>query len=587
MSRSQSLLAMSRPSRWSIAGKLAVAGSVVVAATIALTVCLILWQVQVAMVDHARDKIDTSLKLARELLRAETAGTALRLDQGRLIALNGYVLDGDPALVDKVRAIVGGTATVFRGDLRVSTNVLRPDGSRAVGTRLAAGPVHDAVLRDGLTFRGDANILGTPYITAYEPLRDAEGAVIGILYVGVKRAEYLAIVSEVGRAAALGSVMLGLLGGVTLFFVVRRTLLPLDGVRFALADLAAGDLATAVPALGRADEIGRMAQAVQVFKEQGAAARSTARERAAEQAAGPPAGAGPAEQAAGQVRAERLAELAHAFEVSVGEMVGTVADTATELTATACEMSDTAGRTTAQARDAATAAGHGLSSVKIVAVAATDLASSVERVNADILRSVEMAGVAVEDARRTDGIVSALAAGGGGGPQRVGDVVGLIDALAGQIDLLALNAAIEAARAGGAGAGFAVLASEIKGLAAQTAIATKRIAVQIGQMQAPTHEAIAVVGGIGATVATLSANATAIGAGVAEQGVAMQAIARGMVEAAAGTELVTSTILQVSRGAAFTETASQHVLDAASALSCRAERLTDNIHGFLRGVRAA
>ena len=559
-----------RPSRWSIATKLAVAGGLVVATAIALTAWLIMWQVQTAMLGHAREDVETSLKLARELLRVKTAGTPLRLDHDRLVAANGYVLDDDPTLVDKVSDIAGGTATVFRGDLRVSTTVLRPDGSRAVGTRLAAGPVHDAVLRDGLTFRGDANIFGIPNIAAYEPLRDAGGAVIGILYVGVKRAEYLALVSEVGRAAAMGSVILVLLGGVMLFLVVRRTLLPLDGVRSALADLAGGDLATTVPALGRADEIGRMAQAVQVFKDQGAAARSTARERAAE-------------LVAEQLRAEWLAELAHAFEMSVGEMVSTVAATATELTATACEMSDTAGRTTAQAADVAIAAGHGLSNVRMVALAATDLAVSVERVNRDILQSAEMAGVAAEDARRTDGIVSALAAGA----SRVGDVVGLIDTLAGQIDLLALNAAIEAARAGAAGAGFAVLANEIKSLAAQTAIATRRIAVQIGQMQASTHEAIVMIGGIGATVATLSASAATIGAGVAEQGVAMQAIARGMVEAAAGTEQVTSNILQVSRGAAFTETASQHVLDAASALSRRAEQLTDNIHGFLRGVRAA
>ncbi len=317
------------------------------------------------------------------------------------------------------------------------------------------------------------------------------------------------------------------------------------------------------------DERSRMHR-VQVFKDQGATARLTASERATE-------------QVAMELRAERLAHLAHAFEVSVGEMVDTVAATATELKATACAMSDTAGRTTVQAADVAMAAGHGLSDIRMVALAATDVAASVERINRDILQSSEMAGAAAEDARRTDGIVGALAAGA----QQIGNVVGLIDTLAGQIDLLALNAAIEAARAGGAGAGFAVLANEIKGLAAQTAIATKRIAVQIAQIQASTRETIVVIGGIGVTVATLSTNATTIGAGVAEQGVAMQAIARSMMQAAAGTEQVTSNILQVSRGAAFTETASQHVLDAASALSMRAEQLTDAINGFLRGVRAA
>jgi len=522
------------------------------------------------MIGHAQDKIESSLKLARELLQVRTAGTPLYLDQERLVAANGYVLDGDLELVDKVRDIVGGTATVFRGDLRVSTNLLKSDGSRAIGTHLAAGPVHDAVLRDGLTFRGEVDILGTAYITAYEPLRNARGEVIGILYVGTKKAEYLALVAEAGRAAAFGGAMLILLCGGTLFVVVRHTLLPLSAVRSALVTLADGDLTADVPALGRADEIGRMAQAVQVFKEQGAKAYAIAGERKAE-------------QTGKQARADRLAELTHAFETSVGEMVSTVSLTATELQATAGCMSETAGQTTLQAASVATAAEQGLATVQTAAIAAEELAASVMQINQNILRSAEMAAHATEDARHTDEIVGALA----NGAQQIGEVVGLIDAIAGQTKLLALNAAIEAARAGDAGNGFAVVAGEIKSLAAQTAIATRKISMQIGQMQSSTHEAVVAIRGIGATIGKLSTIATTIGISVAEQGVAMQAIARSMVQAAEGTEQVTSNIRQVSQGAADTGAASQQVFGAALNLSRRAEQLTTNVHSFVQSVRAA
>ncbi len=130
------------------------------------------------MIGHAQSKIDSSLRLAHELLKVRTAGTPLRLDQANIVAGNGYILDGDAELVDKIRDIAGGTASIFRGDMRVSTNVLAPDGSRAIGTRLAPGPVHDAIFQDGRTFRGEAVILGTDYFTAYDPLKNAQGRAV-------------------------------------------------------------------------------------------------------------------------------------------------------------------------------------------------------------------------------------------------------------------------------------------------------------------------------------------------------------------------------------------------------------------------
>ncbi len=451
MTRSRRLYTPMHPSRWSAAARLATIGVLIVATAVLLTASLVVLQVHGTMTGHARAQLDTNLRLARELLEMKTAGTPLRLEGDRLVAANGYVLDGDLEVVDKVRAIVGGTATLFRGDLRVSTNVLKPDGARALGTRLVPGPVHDAVLREGRTYRGEADILGTAYFTIYEPLKNAQGTVVGILYVGVKKAEFLSLVTDIKYTAALSGVVLLLLGGGALFFSVRHTFRPLDKLRVTMAELASDKLDAVVPALDRADEIGRMAQAVQVFKDQALAARATVSEQRAE-------------SAAKEARADRLAGLTTAFEAKVGAMAATVSSAATELQATAGPMTGTAGQTNAQAASVAAAAQQASANVQTVAVAAEELTASVAEITRQVAQSAQMAGRAAADARRTDEIVQALAQGAA----RIGDVVGLITTIAGQTNLLALNATIEAARAGDAGKGFAVVALEVKSLAHQT-----------------------------------------------------------------------------------------------------------------------
>ena len=562
--------ALLRPSRWSVAARLAAAGALVVAASVALTAWLVVRQVETAMTARAQDRLEVNLKLARELLRTQGGNGPLRLEGERLVAVNGRVLDGDAELVDKVREVAGGTATVFRGDLRVSTNVLKPDGSRAVGTRLAPGPVHDAVLREGRTYRGEAEILGTSYFTAYEPLKDAREAVVGILYVGVKKAEYLSLVAAVQRAAALCGAALIVIGGVVLFAAVRRTLRPLDGVRAAMSGLAGGDLDARVPALDRTDEIGRMAAAVQVFKDQALSARATAAEQEAE-------------RAAKEARAARIAELTAGFEREAGAMAATVSSAATELQATAGAMEGTAGQTTGQAASVSSAAQEASASVQTVAAAAEELTASVAEITRQVSQSARMATRAAEDAKRTDDIVRALAEGA----QRIGDVVGLITSIAGQTNLLALNATIEAARAGEAGKGFAVVASEVKTLAQQTAKATEEISGQIARMQEATREAVGAIQGIGGAVAELSGIAGAIAAGVEEQGAATREIARSVQRAAAGTAEVTGSIERVSRGAGETGAAANQVLAAAGELSRQAERLTAEVQSFVVGLRAA
>ncbi|MDQ2105014.1 methyl-accepting chemotaxis protein [Azospirillum isscasi] len=212
----------------------------------------------------AQEQRERSMALAHLLLQQNGAGYSLR--DGALYA-GSVQLDGDTRTVDRIRDLTGGTATVFRGDTRVATNVLNPDGSRANGTKLAAGPVYDAVLTQRKPYRGEADILGERYFTAYDPLFDASGTVVGVLFVGLKRAEVLKVVDEVERTILVVAPLVTLAFGLVSFLLLRRQMGAVRAISATMHDLAADKLDVAVPGLGRRDEIGQMAQAVHVFKD--------------------------------------------------------------------------------------------------------------------------------------------------------------------------------------------------------------------------------------------------------------------------------------------------------------------------------
>ncbi len=334
--------------------------------------------------------------------------------------------------------------------------------------------------------------------------------------------------------------------------------------------LGSGDLSAEVTRAGERNEIGVMAAALQVFK-QALIAKKAADEAAALDAE------------AKIERARRVDGITRNFEAMVGEIVETVASAATELEASANVLTVTAERSQQLAITVAAASEEASTNVQSVASASEELSSSVNEISRQVQESSRVASDAVDQAQTTNSRVGELAKAA----SRIGDVVELINTIAGQTNLLALNATIEAARAGEAGRGFAVVASEVKALAEQTAKATGEISQQISGIQSATEDSVGAIKEIGDTIGRMSEISAAIAAAVEEQGAATQEISRNIQQAALGTTEVSSNITDVQRGATETGSASSQVHSAAKSLSCESNRLKVEVTKFLDAVRAA
>ena len=515
------------------------------------------------MIDDAL--INNQPEVASYLRPAREHALNLRYNIARFLTLR------DKEAANLVTRTIGDLVTPLR---LVSYSLPKADENATYQTLMTA---HETVTNSFVSVeQASMNLKEIETVTLPDRARALETAVEAI-QTGVREEEMrikdvtLAMTEMATTATPLvGGV--GLLIGVVLAVLIGTGLSrPIQAMTSAMTRLADGDLSVDIPARGRGDEIGRMADAVEVFKEHAEANARMDAERAE------------LARKAEEDRRALMQGLADDFENTVGGIVTSVSAASAQMKQTAEGMAGAAEDASRQANFVANASEEASSNVQTVAAASEELHASIAEIGRQVSQSSTIAHDAVREAQRTDELVRGLADAAG----KIGDVVAMITDVAEQTNLLALNATIEAARAGDAGKGFAVVAHEVKALANQTSNATGQISAQITEIQTATKDTVNAIGGISRIISEIDSIGSTIAAAVEEQTAATQEIARNVQQAAQGTQEVSTHIAGVTKAAGETGTASGQVLHASQDLSAQADRLTQEMRQFLQQVRAS
>lgn len=523
---------------------------------------------------------DASLRILATIAARDIPGTKVTWAEdgnvSRVVMETPPSAFDDHTMIDSVGRMTGETATVFAWDpqtrdfYRKTTNLIKSDGSRAVGTQLGQNGAVYPVVTTGKTYRGEAVILGTPYYTIYEPIFSQAGDIIGILYAGVRKSAVNAVLSSIGGEllAVFGVIVLVSVGAMTL--LIRGLTKPIHTLAGAAHRIAADDFQTEVPFLGRSNEVGRLADAVESFRR----AAMEKVELAAAQAG---------DQEAKQRRQHAIDEMIAGFRSTVASLIQETEATNRALDETATALARVAAQSTERTESAAGASSEASNNVQSVASAAEELSASIGEISRQVAQTTDVVGRATVGTQHSNEKVIGLAAAA----SKIGEVVTLIQAIAEQTNLLALNATIEAARAGEAGRGFAVVAAEVKELANQTSKATEEISAQIGAIQGSTSETASAIGAIAKTMEEVNGYTSAIAAAVEQQGAATGEISRNIQQAARGTRTVVEDIGMLTRSVNDTTASAESVTTASKRVSATSERLRAEVEAFLGRVAAA
>jgi len=455
--------------------------------------------------------------------------------------------------------------------------VLRDEGIETFATTFPQGVAFEDAMLRGAAAAAKATILprldidGVAHAVLLTPIEDFSGAVIGVAVIGFDRT---AIDSKLdtGRTVALAIGLAALVAALAVAWAMNASIArPVQRITAIMRRLAAGDTSVDIPGRQRRDELGDMAEAVQVFKDNAIEKLRLEEEQRATEA----------RAVAEKKRA--LDALADGFEASVGRIAGNVSTGAGAMQQTAQELAVIAQRTDARTAEVKNVCAAASGSVQTVATAAEELSASIAEIAAQVARANDVSRQAVEEAAATDGTVKGMT----DAAEKIGTVVMLIQDIAEQTNLLALNATIEAARAGEAGKGFAVVAGEVKSLATQTAKATGDIAQQVEAMQRATGGAVDAIASISQRIQQIGEVTASIASAVEEQTAATQEIARNAQDTASGTEQVSGGMEQVRRDAADSSAGVDKVAQSARALNAQTEELETEMRNFLARVRAS
>jgi methyl-accepting chemotaxis protein len=553
-----------------------------IAAVVVATACLMLVVHLQLRADAERKAIESqqlSLRIAAELLTAVHPGTRVVWGEGdavERIVMDRIPEDKNHALVDSMTRMTGEPITLFAYDeaaddfVRVSTTVETADGKRAIGTWLGRDSAAYAPVKSGQAYNGAADILGTPYFTIYFPVFDPSSKVVGILFAGTKQSAVFELASALENKILIASgALLAIMAAVGLFLsrLLTRPIPILAGVMTRLASNEADD---AIPFTTYTNEIGEMARAVAVFRDNTIERTKLEEERARD-----------AERR--EARQKTLETLIQSFKTEAEETISALTVMAEDLERTAGSLQGIASGTNDKAQLVATASDQASANVSTVAAASEELSVSIADIGNQIAEALDNVSSTSAMAVSSNERMSELMASA----QQIGEVVTLIREIAGQTNLLALNATIEAARAGEAGRGFAVVATEVKTLATRTAQATESISQQVTSIQSATDQAVRAIAEIAERMGHVNGITTTIAAAMTQQGAATSEINASVHHAAGDTRHVSETIAGVTEAATATFNSARQVLETSAMVSNRTKDLSARIESFLAGVSAA